>query len=323
MNHWAFTQLGTAIAIVVAVGACESSTTPTAVPPRGGGVSRGYGLPIRQSEVRQAGTPLRDGLSVPVGAVLAGTLVPENTHPSGAPQFPPSDHEWSAVLGIRGTPRAVADAILRQAKDAGWCCLPRAASCVTYTCQVYTGTGIDLTSPQGHSLSLQIVRDGDHRTWANLQVIDWGGKDLRPPVPDAGDPSEERAPGPPPTTPPADGRLPSTGELVGFGSYRPGFKSPYRVTVAPGSAMVRPVLEESAVLRVTGDSTQVRRRYERQLRSYFPGVRMVKRHERRGAWSVDVASAQDDAGSGTVELFSRSGQSYVRLRFATDEEFEP
>lgn len=314
-------RVGLVVAIALVVGACDSAS-PRRTAVLSDSVDRSYGLPILRSEVRPEGTPLLDGLSVPAGAALAGTSLPEDIAPD-ARELPPADHEWSAVLGIRGTPRSVVDALLEQASSAGWCCLPRAASCVTYVCQAYTQEGISLSSPQGHTLYVHIVRESSHRTWGEMRVIDWGGRDQTTPAGDASDPSEEAAPGPLATTPPAEGDLPSVGELVGFGSYRPGFTTPYRIKVESGSAMVTPVLEERAVLRVTGDPSDVRDAYTEQLRKFFPKARIEKKQEHRGAWTVDIASAEGGVGSGTVELFRRPGVAYVRLSFATDEEFEP
>ena len=110
---------------------------------------------------------------------------------------------------------------------------------------------------------------------------------------------------------------------MGFGSYRSNFTSPYHVRVEPGSVMVLPVLEEHALLRVTGDPARVFRGYERQLGRYFPSQEIRHRHVRRDGWIVDVASAETSEGTGSVERYQRGDATYLRLAFGTEEEFEP
>ena len=150
------------------------------------------------------GLELRDGLTVPAGAAGAGPPLPDVSRLS-SPTFQRPEHEWFVTVGAGSRPRSIADALLRQAERAGFCCLPASARCTTATCELYSSGAAPGTRGRfrGRSLSLRLVADGDHRTWGELRVIDWGGDTAVGYVPDVNDAIEQAAPGPPAGVAPA------------------------------------------------------------------------------------------------------------------------
>ena len=99
--------------------ACTSNDSTTS------SINRAHGLPIRAGEIHGPGTPLRDGFTVPPGAVLAGAALQaeEKVVPGHQPGNEPRPsiplRSWSAVLGIDGPPLDVIHSFADQAASAG------------------------------------------------------------------------------------------------------------------------------------------------------------------------------------------------------------
>ncbi|MEP6624570.1 MAG: hypothetical protein ABJC79_09010, partial [Acidimicrobiia bacterium] len=123
--------------LVVLVGACDGAGRGSGE----GAIDRAHGIPIRASELQQSGTPLGDGFSVPRGAVLAGAVLPEVPDASPARGTPVVHRGWTAVLGVGGAPRAVAERLLAQARAAGLPSLPHDPYCDRSGCGFASGLG--------------------------------------------------------------------------------------------------------------------------------------------------------------------------------------
>jgi hypothetical protein len=282
---------------VIAV-ACSGSA------PSSTSIDRQHGIPIRASEVRGPGTPLPDGFSVPAGAVLAGAALPER------PTFFSSGklldkRRWSAILGVGGAPKAVAGALLRQAKAAGLPGLPAEPYCQRDGCAFSNG---DTTrDPSGRLVNVHVDAEGRRGTSASVRFTDFGGPDIAvlTPVRSTGVPPLPRKPAP--------GRLPSARESVGFDEPT--------ITVIENTAMIMPIESpngpQQAVLRVTGDPRAAYRGYVRQLRAAYPSAGTKRTDDTRlDDWIVSTTEASIEATTFTVDLLTRRGRSYIRLTSA-------
>lgn len=294
----------TALTMVAALAlvACDSiSSSPNAV-------DRDHGIPILASEVHRPGTPLGDGFKVPVGAVLAGSVLPGR---SGASfnGYRLNERRWTAMLGVGGAPRAVAQALLAQANAAGIPGLPAEPYCDRDTCG-FAG-GLASSRPTGRSVIVQVGEQGAAGASATVIFVDYGGKDSAvfphgavPIVPGKPTPGRKLA----------TGRLPKTGDPIELHDWP--------VTVVAGTKMVLPVLTANglpqAILRVTGDPDACYRAYVRQLAARMSGLPPKRPPDVRiDGWIIKTI-ADGEFGTRTIDLLTRDGRSYIRLSAVND-----
>ncbi len=273
-----------------------------------GTIDRDHGIPIRASELHGAGTPLPDVFVVPPGTVLAGAVLPRRPGATFDGR-PLNERSWTATLGVGVAPRAVAIALLEQAKAARVAGLPAEPWCDRHACGF--SAGWVSSPPSGRSISVQVGTQRHQGTFASVRFDDFGGPDpgasARGGVPSgSGIPHEPRDRAP--------GALASTGDPIGLHDWS--------VSVAAGSEMVMPVVSpmgpHEAILRVTGDPASVYRAYVRQLAARTPGLAPTRLADARiDGWTLKTTE-DGEFGSRAVDLLTRHGRAYIRLTAVED-----
>jgi len=181
--------------------AAEAGPTP---------LSADYGIPIRISEVHATGTRLPDVFVVPSGSVLAGAALPRpNFVFHGRREY---QRAWNAVLGVGVAPRAIAIAILSQARAAGLQRLPMEPHCDHISC------GFDnfgLVPQAGRVVVVQVGAQRNAGTLAFVGFYEFPGSPASGPAP-----AEIGTTGvPPKPRKPARGALPATGDPIEVGDW--------------------------------------------------------------------------------------------------------
>lgn len=266
-------------------------------------VNRDYGIPIRASEVHAAGTRLPDVFVVPSGTVLAGAAFPRR----------PSlvfdgrrlnERTWAAVLGVGVAPRAVAVALLAQARAAGLQGLPAERYCDRISCGFGTGEPF---FPTGRVVSVWVGAQRNAGTFAFVRFDEFPGSPSPGPAPSRIGTTAV----PPKPRKPALRVLPATGDPIGLGDW-----------TATGTTMVMPSVDaigpQEAIVRVTGNPHDAYRAYVRQLPGRTAGLVPRRSPDTNiDGWTIKT-TADGEFGSKTVELLTRHGRSCIRLMGAND-----
>lgn len=290
---------------------------------------------------------MRDGFTVPPGAVLAGAALQtvDKVEPGGQPGDKPRPsiplRRWSAVLGIDGPPLEVIHAFADQAASAGLETVSRRGCTAAQAVPSVPGTpalppspahcGLTTTSPvqgidvlQGAQLSVQIeVLPGRHAIgYMAFQEFGDTGSNPAPPTSSSTLPIPERFKSPPSVSlpafrGPANGRIPNVGDPVGFDNAQIRVQRQSQMVVAAYSVSSGTSPDE-ALIRVTdGAPGEVFRAYLAAVKKAgMPRLHAVRPNHSAG-WAVRTVNFNDgsEAGEvgGTAQLFTRPGRAYIRI----------